>query len=330
MSFHHGTIRKYTAALMGLFNNFEIQYTDSNNNLLSRNIPIKYSSREKSNILDDYTTEQLLTGNYNILPRANLSLISIIRADGRIKNKNIKINNVAFENTIEYMYNSVPYEFTYDLNFLCRGMNEATMIIEQVLPKFNPIYNIDIYDAENLNEPTRIPVKLLDVSIQTEEYEELSSNIMTVTMSFNIQGNLYPPIKSIERIKEFKMTINQLDNNYVSRKAILGWDVKNDGGTENPSLFEVSDYTFAPTIIDLVANNFELGINKLSLIYEDKDSKYNELVFEWELIDGVGILIGNGDSATLQVNVAGNYEVQVKIFDSTGNYTSIIKTFITS
>ena len=324
---HHGTIRKYTAALMGLFNNFEIQYEDSNDNLLSRSIPIKYSSREKSNILDAYTTEQLLSGNYNVLPRANLALVSMIRADDRIKNKNVKINTVAFENTIEYMYNSVPYEFNYDLNFLCRGMNEAAMIVEQVLPKFNPIYNIDIYDAENLNEPTRVPVKLLDVSIQTEEYEELSSNIMTVTMSFSIQGNLYPPIKSVDRIKEFKMTINQLDNNYFSRKAMMGWDVDINGGIENPTLTEVTDYTFAPTIIDLVANNFALGINNLTLIYEDKDSKYSELVFEWELLDGTGILIGDGDTATLQVSVAGNYEVQAKIYDSTGNYISITKTF---
>lgn len=324
---HHGTIRKYTAALMGLFNNFEIQYEDSNDNLLSRSIPIKYSSREKSNVLDDYTTEQLLSGNYNVLPRANLALVSMIRADERIKNKNVKINTVAFENTIEYMYNSVPYEFNYDLNFLCRGMNEAAMIVEQVLPKFNPIYNIDIYDAENLNEPTRVPVKLLDVSIQTEEYEELSSNIMTVTMSFSIQGNLYPPIKSVDRIKEFKMTINQLDNNYFSRKAMMGWDVDVNGGTENPTLTEITDYTFAPTIIDLVANNFALGINNLTLIYEDKDSKYSELVFEWELLVGTGILIGDGDTATLQVSVAGNYEVQAKIYDSTGNYVSITKTF---
>jgi len=325
--FHHGTIKKYTAALLDLFNNFEVQTTDSNGNVISRSIPIKYSVREKATIFDEYTTEQLLTGNYNVLPRASLSLASLIRADSRIKNKNMKINLVATEDSFDFMYNSVPYELTYELNIQCRGMNEATMIVEQVLPKFNPIYNVDIYDAENLSEPTRVPVKLLDVSIQSEDYEELSTNIILITMSFSVQGNMYPPIKSIDRIKEFKILINETDGNYFNRKSIMGWDVEENTPTNETVVYSIDNTEYAPHIVDIVCSNFNIGLNNLSLIYDDEDNKFSELSFEWVLLQGTGVLIPYDDVATLEVEESGDYEVQITITDVYGNYTSLSKIF---
>jgi hypothetical protein len=128
------------------------------------------------------------------------------------------------------MYNSVPYEFNYDLVFQCRGMNEASQIIEQIAPKFNPIVNIDIWDATNLDEPTRVPVRLLDISIESEDYDELSSNIITVVMGINLVGNLYPPIKSIPRIKEYEIYLNELKTKDTAiRLEMMSWDVDADG-----------------------------------------------------------------------------------------------------
>jgi hypothetical protein len=132
--------------------------------------------------LDNFSTEQLLAGNTNTLPRGAIALSTMIKAEQRTTNKNLKIGKVKGENTFEYMYNSVPFEFTFELAIMCRGMNEAAMIIEQIAPKFNPTVNIDVWDAENLNEPTRIPVKLLDIGIESNEYDELSSNIVTVNV----------------------------------------------------------------------------------------------------------------------------------------------------
>ena len=324
---HHGTIRKYTAALLDLFNGIEIQYDDSNGNTISKNIPIKYSSREKSKILDEFTTEQLLSGNTNILPKANLSLSTLAKSDQRVQNKNIKINTVKSETQFEYMYNSVPYEFTFELTILCRGMNEAAMIIEQIAPKFNPTVNIDIWDAQNLNEPTRIPVRLLDIGIQIDDYEELSSNLVTLLIGLSIMGNLYPPIKTIERIKDYKLYINNQDGDYYSRKVIMGWDVNENGELINPIIDSAPETSLAPIIIDLLCPNFSIGTNIFELIYDDKDSKSNELTFVWDLIQGNGDLTYDGSNATLVISDYGYYEIKVTISDVTGNYSSFEKIF---
>lgn len=327
---HHGTIRKYTSALLDFFNGMEVQYSDSNGNVVARNVPIVYSSREKSRVLDGKTAEQLMTGNYNVLPRATLALSTLIKADNRVKNKNVKINTVSTANTFEYMYNSVPYEFTFELSIMCRGMNEASMIIEQIAPKFNPVVNIDVWDVSNLNEPTRVPVKLLDIGIENEDYEELSSNLVTVSIGLSIQGNLYPPIRSVDRIKEFKMYINQQDGAFYNKKAIMGWDVLDSGALTNRTLTEVNDtITYPPSIISIVPiNTLQIGSNNIKVIYDDKDNKLSELTFVWSILSGNATIVGNLDTAQLTISQSGSVEVQVTITDAFGNYSSLSTTFI--
>ncbi len=328
--FHHGTIRKYTAAMLNLFNDLEIQYEDSNGNTRARNIPIKYSSIEKYKELDNYSAEQLTSGNVNVLPRAALALSTMIKAEQRIQNKNLKINKVKQENSFEYMYNSVPYEFTFELAIICRGMNEAAMIIEQIAPKFNPVVNIDVWDAENLNEPTRIPVKLLDIGIESNEYDELSSNLVTVNVGLSIMGNLYPPVKTVERIKEFKMYMgHQIDDKY-KRVSIFNYDVDSNGKLVDGTFVHLDNpNTYAPNIIDIIGTNVQIGVNELTVIYDDKDNKLSELTFEWAILSGNGVIqpTGSGETATLEIQTDGIYEIQCTIRDVYNNFSSYSKLF---
>lgn len=327
--FHHGTIRKYTAAMLNLFNDLEIQYEDSNGNLHARNVPVKYSSKEKYKELDNYSSEQLLAGNVNVLPRAAITLSTLMKAEQRIQNKNLKINQIKTDTSLEYMYNSVPYEFTYELAVMCRGMNEAAMIIEQVAPKFNPIVNIDVWDAENLNEPTRVPVKLLDIGIETNEYDELSSNIVTVSFGLSIMGNIYPPVKSIERVKEFKMRLAQQVGTTAHRTTLMNWDVDLDTAkVKNENIVHVdTSENYKPYIVSIIGSNIVQGANNLEVLYHDYDNKLSELTFEWHVLNGPATIAGTNKTAVLTVTGIGAIEVQCKITDIFGNYATFAKTF---
>lgn len=332
MFYHHNTIRTYTGALLNLFNDLEVQYKNSAGEVTSRNIPIRFASTEKSRILDEYTTEQLTSGNYNVLPRASLVWSSMQKADQRTTNKNLKINTKANESTFEFLYNSVPYEFTYELSIICRGLNEATMIIEQVASRFNPTVNIDIYDATNLDEPTRVPVQLLDVGVTPDEYEEISSNIVRVSFGLSLKGNIYPPIRSIERIKDFKMFLNEqkvISSNLSDpkvKKSVLSYDViDNEVVNEKIFLPEVED-TY-PRIIEIVGSNVIVGTNNILAIWEDDDSTIRELTFQWHVLSGNATIIGDKDRAVLDVNSSGEIEILLKITDENGNYNSKSKIF---
>ena len=332
MFYHHGTIRTYTGAILDLFNDLEVQYKNSKGEISSRNVPVRFSSREKSSILDEHTVEQILSGNYNVLPRANLLWSAIVKSDNRTTNKHVKVNTKANEDNFEFLYNSVPYELMFELAIVCRGMNEATMIIEQIAAKFNPIVNIDVYDAINLNKPTRIPVTLLDIGISTDGYEELSSNIITISCGLSVKGNIFPPIKTIERIKEFKMIISDIPENAENinqehyKKIVFDSEII-DKKVQNLEMSYVDYIDTHPKIIDIVGDNVQIGSNDILAIWEDIDSTIRELIFEWNIISGNATISADKDKAKLLVSEAGDIEVMLKITDENGNYTSKTKIF---
>lgn len=233
--FHHGTIRKYTAAVLDIFKSAEVQYLVSSaipgeTELKHKNIPLMYTTAEKSRLLDDLTQEQVLSGNFNILPRGYLALTGLQKNSDRTPNRNHKIGIKRDTDTIEYMFNSVSYDLSFDVVYQCRGMNEATQIIEQLAVKFNPQIHIDIWDAENLSTPTRVPVKLEGITLDSEEYDVLSSNIVTVTFNIVVVGSLYQPIKNIHRVKEFDIMLNTLvSDTTAKRDDMMQWDVDHEG-----------------------------------------------------------------------------------------------------
>lgn len=277
---HHGTIRKYTAALLEFFNDIEITYKLSTGQTIDKHVPLTYSSREKSRILDDYSVEQILSGNKNVLPRANIAFTSMSKAEQRTTNKNNKINGFTSDSAMEFMYNSVPYTFNFDIVIQCRGMNEASQIVEQIVPKFNPTINIDVWDVSNLHEPTRVPVNLLDVSIEDNDYDELSSNIFTVTFGLSLTGNLYPPIKAMPRIKEFQMYLNQIENETdATRKEMMEWDVDLNGYIQDAGMDFYTSGLKVPlrdgTVVQVDPNDIETVLSGTRVRIEDPNEYFD-------------------------------------------------------
>ena len=205
----HGTISLYTGALLSFLRKIKIEYLDENENLISKNIPIMYSSKEKAKSLEFFKQEDFISGNVNLLPRGTLALVSIMKREDALLNRNIKINKVNNNGSFEYSYNSVPFSFVYEFNIFCRGMSELTSLIEIIMPKFNPNLSLDVYDVANLDEPSRVPLKLMDVSFQeVDEFSETSKNIWNLTFSMQIDGNLYQNIKRINPLTEYKEAVN--------------------------------------------------------------------------------------------------------------------------
>lgn len=206
--FFHNTIKRYTIALLEFFSKLEVQNKDSNGIIRSRNVPIIYSSQEKGHLFASRTEDGLLKGNLNYLPRANLVISTIQNSQERQGNKNVRINKIYRDREIDFAYNSVAYSINYELSILCRGAEEAFMMIEQIAPMFNPDLHLDIYDAEGLEEPSRIKVNLLDIGMETPSYDELSINQYRLDIGLVLYGQIYQPIKTLPRIKEFYSSLN--------------------------------------------------------------------------------------------------------------------------
>lgn len=315
--FIHNTLRRYTAALLNFFNDLEVQYKDSAGVIHSKNVPILFAVHEKVHVFNLHTDDNLTTGNVNVLPRGNLSLSTIQYESERNQNKNIKTNIRRDEFKQDYAFNGIAYTFNYELSILCRGMNEASMIMEQIASKFNMTVHLDIYDADGLDEPTRCQLNLLDIGMEYPDYDEYSTNVIRIDAGFALHGYFYQPIKSIERIKHLYMNLHTTPK---EPDTVLGWDVV-DSYPEN-----VADVSHSNDIqlIDIVGNNVHKGLNTIEAIYESKNDV--SLIFEWNILKGTATITGDKNKAYLDIQDS-EVIVQCTLKDSFGNYKGIQKTF---
>lgn len=311
--YHFKTIRTYVAALINFLSNLEVENIDSAGNIITQKIPVQYTSKEKSIIMQMQSDDQILSGNSNIIPRASLALVSLMKDDARQGNRNNKINIFKDEKNIQYSYNSVAYNFIFEYQVLCRGMNEVCMIIEELAPKFNPICSLDVFDVQNLPEATRIPLKMLDVAFEeVDQDSEVSMNLFNLICSFQIEGHLYQPIFSLNRIVEYKQSMNVDGTEY----KIMGFD-------NNSGIVEVVNNQI--TILGFDKTQLNKGINELTVNY--KTSLDDDVGFEWgSLSINASIISQNKNTAKIYVEDDKPVEI-ICVLKSSSDTKSIRKIF---
>lgn len=215
--FHFETLRTYTASLLSLFGDLEVQTTHSNGKIHTSRVPIQYSNREKSDIINQLDYNQIFSANSQILPRAVLIFTSMAPARERAKVKFQKIFAIDTPSgKRQFQFNSIPYNFEFQIVAQTRGMNEACQIIEQVCTYFNPSYNMKIAEVPIAGvEKTSVKLELTNTTVEQQDIDDYSTNITTITFDLTLSGNLYPAIKESAIVKEIQMFLHN-DNGRVS------------------------------------------------------------------------------------------------------------------
>lgn len=333
--FHHQTIRKYTLGLLTTFNSLEIQKKRSDNTLITSIVPIRFSSREKAIILDEHETKDILNGNFNVVPRMSLVFNSMQKAPERSTSKfnkiNRKITDINGVHSASYQYNAIPYDFSYSIICLADGMNEASMIAEQVAAYFNPIYNLKINEIPLQSEPATIPITLNDVAFEQQEYDEFSSNLVTINIELTVKGNIYPPIKDQKLIQEIQIFNDLWVDDKYNRASLISWERQMDE-TFSSSLVSFSDNLgkVKPTISSIIGPHTVTNNNRYEYVleFEDLDNKISEMTFLYniiplhgELASDIGTLITNKDRFSLITagNTILNFKIQAIVIDIHGN-----------
>lgn len=333
--FHHGIIRKYTLALLSTFNNIEIQKLKSDGITYSSSIvPIRFSSREKSTLFSEVETSQITNGNFNIIPRASLVFNSIQKASERTTSKFNKINrqvsSSAGTDIVNYQYNSVPYDFSFSLIIQADGMNEASMIAEQILPRFNPVYTIAVNEIPLQEEPTSIAISLEGSEFEQSDYDTFTSNMVTMTFDLTLKGNIYPPITDAYLINQIKIFNNKQDGNEFERVSRIDWERQIDD-TFGASVINFSERIrkVKPVILSIAGEASVAKNSSHSYIveYSDEDNKNDELVFLFNIVSldtllpaEIGSLTHNKNICTFASGVnATTFKLQCIITDIHGN-----------
>jgi hypothetical protein len=250
--FYHERVKKSVAVFGTLFNNLYVIRKDTSGDGISQvKVPISYAPRRK--FLDRIRENADLDTGTKVaikLPRMSFEIISIAYDSARQlqKTNNYVSGGVAaaFRNKF---YSWTPYTIGFQLSIYAKTHDDALQIVEQIVPYFNPQYNLTIKPFDEYPEVKEdVPIALTGVTF-TDDYEGTVESRRTIiyTLDFNMNVNFYGPVRSQAVITSSIANLFNID------AGLADSDIQIERITVNPTPSGVSadsDYGIQ-TLIDL-------------------------------------------------------------------------------
>ena len=94
-------------------------------------------------------------------------------------------------------YMPVPYSMQFELSIMTKLNDDALQIVEQILPYFQPQYNLTVNLLSLMNEKKDIPVVLENITMD-DQYEGnfTTRRVLVYTLRFSAKTYLFGPVTS--------------------------------------------------------------------------------------------------------------------------------------
>ncbi len=120
----------------------------------------------------------------------------------------------------------VPYSMQFELSIMCKLNDDALQIVEQILPYFQPSYNLSVRLVESIKEKRDIPVILESVSMDDQyEGDFTSRRVLLYTLRFSAKTYLFGPVSTATSDIIKKTSINYLSGGSKSVERDVTYSV---------------------------------------------------------------------------------------------------------
>ena len=254
-------IRKCVIGFGTLFNNIECRKENKDGSVYSRmKVPLAYGPRQK--FLARLEQQADLNQKVAItVPRLSFEMTGIAYDSARKLAPTTLTLKSDTANAVKKQYTPVPYNIDFELNIISKTNDEALEIVEQIVPIFQPSYQMTIKLVDGMQEFRDIPIILNSISY-SDDYEGSfdEKKITLITMQFTCKSYIFGPVGTAAPIKKAKVDYTtEVDLNatrqvayQVVPKALT--DKDKDGTTELAGaintrnlVIEVLDYSNIPT-----------------------------------------------------------------------------------
>ena len=169
--FYHEIIRKTIISFGTLFNDVSIRHTKSDGSILDETkVGLSYGPMQK--FLTKIQEQEQLTKSIAItLPRMSFEMTTIQYESTRKTGvtQTFKANDTT-DNKTKKVFMPVPYNIGFELNIFSKLNDDALQIIEQILPFFQPSFNLTVDLVSSIGEKRDIPIILDSIDFQ-DDYE---------------------------------------------------------------------------------------------------------------------------------------------------------------
>ena len=215
--------RKTVVAFGTLFNNIELRRSDE-----VMKVPLAYGPKQKFLARLDQVPDPTNKRVQITLPRISFE-INGIQYDASRKvspTQKIKVAKDTDENKNVFM--PVPYNLSFELAIISKNQEDGLQILEQILPFFQPHYNLAVKLLPSMNETKDVPVVLNSVDYE-DEYEGDFQNRRAIiyTLQFTVKTYLYGPVTDAKTIKKV-ITDMYTDTNTTSAPREVRYTIQPD------------------------------------------------------------------------------------------------------
>jgi hypothetical protein len=207
--FYNETTRRYVAVFGTLFNDITIERRDANGNLLKKiKVPISYAPIQK--VLAKVDQDLELNAPAMTLPRMSFEITGMTYSPERKVTSLQRYDKSTSPTDRSTRYSPAPYDIEFELNIMTKYNEDATRILEQIIPYFKPDVTPSVKILDDLDLYLDIPVVLNSVSTEdTYEGDFLTRRALIHTLSFTLRGFFFGPNqnKKIIKFAESKITM---------------------------------------------------------------------------------------------------------------------------
>ena len=195
--FYHKSINKTVVSFGTLFNNIQIRHYDDGNNPISvLKVPLAYGPVQRFLA----RIEQNQSGDRTValtLPRMSFEMTSIDYDPTRKASaiQTFKAPDTNDSGALKRIYMPVPYNIGFELNILAKVQDDVLQIVEQILPYFQPSFNLTVNLLPQVGEKRDIPIVLNRVGFRDDyEGDYTKRRLITYTLNFTAKTYLFNEI----------------------------------------------------------------------------------------------------------------------------------------
>ena len=212
--FYNEILRRTIISFGTLFNGITVKQEDS-----TIKVPLAYGPTQKFLARLEQTPD-LNKSTAITLPRMSFEFTGLTYDPSRkvTTTQTFTVKDPTTGKDSKKAYLPVPYNMQFELAIMCKLNDDALQITEQILPYFQPAYNVTVTLVESIKEKRDIPIVLENITMQDDyEGDFTQRRVLLYTLRFTAKTYLFGPVSDASKDIIKKSTVN-----YRGGKALPG------------------------------------------------------------------------------------------------------------
>ena len=224
--FYNQAVRKTVISFGTLFNNIELKKTVDGQVLEVEKVPLAYGPKQKFL----YRLQGNPTDGKKVaitLPRIYFEMTGIDYDPSRKTPATQKYKTIIPDagtesnaKEVKTQYEPVPYNVSFEVGIIAKSQDDGLQILEQILPFFQPSFNMSIKFIPDMNETRDVAVVLNSVDFDDDWEDDFATRrSITYSMQFTAKTYIYGPYSKASVIRKSKI-IETIGDTAVNKRQV--------------------------------------------------------------------------------------------------------------